>query len=171
MLKCLSILICFKWLLGLCNKLEALGKKNCGKWARSLINHLYWCISSTADSNPEVITAKWLSVVNYIHIQHSGHGDLFPKCIHGRIKRKCIKQLKLNISWLTWACMDGCEHFLYTDTKASENLTAVLTNTRLLKDISRLSCLYQTSSLESVLLHFAPKSIAFSYEGMDCRYE
>ena len=41
----------------------------------------------------------------------------------------------------------GCEHFLYTDTKDSEKLTAVLTNTRLLKDISRLSCLYQMSSL------------------------
>ena len=43
--------------------------------------------------------------------------------------------------------MHGCEHFLYTDTKDSEKLTAVLTNTRLLKDISRLSCLYQMSSL------------------------
>ena len=68
--------------IGLRKKLEALGKeKDCqivGKWACSLINHLYWCISSTTDSNPEVIMATWLSVVNHIHNQHSGHGDLFP---------------------------------------------------------------------------------------------
>ena len=40
MLKCPSILICFKWLLGLRKKLEALGKeKDCqiaGKWAHVL---------------------------------------------------------------------------------------------------------------------------------------
>ena len=59
------------------------------------------------------------------------------------------------------------------DTKASEKLTPLLSNTQLCNDIGRLSPLHQTSSLESyhsVINHFAPKSTAFSYLGMDCRY-
>ena len=41
------------------------------------------------------------------------------------------------------------------------------------KDITHLSPLHQTSSLESfhnVIIHFTPKSIALSYHGMLCRY-
>ena len=59
-----------------------------------------------------------------------------------------------------------------TDSKASEKLSALLTNAKLSKDIARLSPVYQTSSLESfhgVIIHFAPKSTAFSYQGMQCR--
>lgn len=62
---------------------------------------------------------------------------------------------------------------LYVDTKASEKLIALLTKTRFLKDLTRLSPLHQTSSLESyhsVVIHYAPKSVAFSYSGMKCRY-
>ena len=58
------------------------------------------------------------------------------------------------------------------DTKASTKISCLLTNPRLLKDIARLSPKYQTSSLESfhsVLIHFAPKSVAFSFNGMLCR--
>ena len=59
------------------------------------------------------------------------------------------------------------------DSKASEKLTSLLTNTLLCKDITRLSAMHQTSSLgayHSVVMHFAPKSTAFSYSGMQCRY-
>ena len=59
-----------------------------------------------------------------------------------------------------------------SDTKASEKLTALLTNPAFLKDLTHLSPLYQTCSLEafhSVIIHFAQKSIAFSYLGMRCR--
>ena len=51
------------------------------------------------------------------------------------------------------------------DTKASEKLTTLLNNPTHLKDMTRLSSAYQTSSLESfhnVVINFAPKSIAFS---------
>ncbi len=61
---------------------------------------------------------------------------------------------------------------LYTDTKASEKLSPLLTNPRVCKDVAKLSPMYQTSSLEafhSVVIHFAPKSTAFSYQGMHCR--
>ena len=53
------------------------------------------------------------------------------------------------------------------DIKASEKLTPLL-NSNHLKDITS----YQTSSLESfhnIVIHFAPKSIAFSYMGMKSR--
>lgn len=59
------------------------------------------------------------------------------------------------------------------DSKASEKLSALLTNSQLCKDICRLSPVYQTSSLEafhSVIIHFAPKYVPFSYHGMNCRW-
>ena len=62
--------------------------------------------------------------------------------------------------------------YAVTDSKASEKLSALLTKAKLSKDIAKLSPVYQTSSLESfhsVVIHFAPKSTAFSYQGMQCR--
>ena len=58
-------------------------------------------------------------------------------------------------------------------TKASEKLYDIICNTRLLADVRKLSPQQQTSSLESyhsVVNHFAPKLLAFSYIGMHCRY-
>lgn len=161
--------------LGLRKKLENLAKaKDCeivGCWTRSIINHLYWCVTSTTDGNVEMMEAKWLSLVNHIHNQHSGHGRLFPKCSHGKIrgrrKKKWIKWRKIDLRNIIEPAI-----IITLDSKASEKLYTILTNKLLLKDISRLSFDYQTSSLESfhnVLIHFASKSICFSYEGMDCR--
>lgn len=74
-------------LLGFRKKVSALAKqKDCqlvGEWERSLVNHLYWCVVSTADGDGDVIKAKWLSVDNHIHNVHSGHSQLFEKCSHG----------------------------------------------------------------------------------------
>jgi len=62
---------------------------------------------------------------------------------------------------------------MYTvDTKASEKLTSLLTNSTRLKDMTRLSSAYQTYSLESfhnVVINFAPKAVAFPYKGMISR--
>lgn len=61
----------------------------------------------------------------------------------------------------------------FIDSKPSEKLSSLLTNTQLCKDVRRLSPVYQTSSLEafhSVIIHFTPKYVAFSYHGMNCRY-
>ena len=47
---------------GVRKKIEALAKqKNCGlvaKWQKSVINHLYWCVTSTTDGNGDTIKAK-----------------------------------------------------------------------------------------------------------------
>ena len=57
--------------------------------------------------------------------------------------------------------------------QAYEKLCSVLNNIHLVKGIKQASPFAQTSCLEgfhSVLNHFAPKMIAFSYVGMYCRY-
>ena len=57
-------------------------------------------------------------------------------------------------------------------TKPYHRLEKLLENKRILKDISKLSPLHQTSNLEvfhSVILRFAPKNVAFSFHGMLCR--
>ena len=63
--------------------------------------------------------------------------------------------------------------YIYSGTKACEKLYDVICNKYLLADIKQLSPFQQTSGLESyhsVINHFAPKLLAFSYVGMHCRY-
>ena len=58
-------------------------------------------------------------------------------------------------------------------TKVFEKLQDILSSNQLKKDVPMLSPGLQTSSLEgyhSVVSHFAPKMIGFSYHGMLCRY-
>ena len=55
------------------------------------------------------------------------------------------------------------------DTKASEKVSARITNKSFCQDVKKMSPKYQTSACEafhSVVIHFAPKSTAFSYKGM-----
>ena len=65
----------YMYVIGFRKKLEALAKKKgcelVGKWQRSIINHLYWCVASTPDCNGEVIKAKWLSLEGHIATQQA----------------------------------------------------------------------------------------------------
>ncbi len=59
-------------------------------------------------------------------------------------------------------------------TLACEKLTGLLMAPGLVKDMEKVSCTYQTSSIEafhSLILKFASKNVAFSFMGMLCRYE
>ena len=81
------------------------------------------------------------------------------------------KCYKYNATFLTvlYTCI---MHLPCVDTKSSERLTALVTNKLICKDMTRLSPLHQTSSLEafhSVIIHFAPKYVALSHQGMQCR--
>ena len=64
----------FVWHTGFRKKLEVAAKqKGCeiiGNWQKSIVNHLYWCVSSTSDGDTETILAKWLSLENHVHNQH-----------------------------------------------------------------------------------------------------
>ena len=134
---------------------------------------MYWCVSSTSANDGELIKAKWLSLDNHIHNIHRRHGKKFSKCAHGRLgRRKWLQRRK-------WFICISCAWFIFTsnilihiDTKASEKLTSLINNNNHLKDMCRLSSVHQTSALESfhnIVIHFAPKSVAFSYQGMKSR--
>ena len=166
---------------GFRKKLEASAKlKNCEiirDWLRSIVNHLYWCVSSTDDGDPEMIVAKWLSLENHIHNKHSHQNDKFPRCVHKRLtanqrKKKWFKRRKFYIRLTTMLILIVLKT-VNTDTKASEKVCENLSNKNLLKDLRRLSPEHQTSSLEayhSVIIHFAPKYAVPSYFGMLSRY-
>ena len=82
--------------IGFCKKLKKIGKqKNCElvcEWQRSIINHLYWCVSSSNDDDSELIKAKWLSLDNHIHNVHRKHSKKIPKCAHKRLRGKDRKR-------------------------------------------------------------------------------
>ena len=56
------------------------------KWKKSIVNHMFWCLSSTHDDDLDLKEAKWLSITNHLTNRHSGHENpLFRKCAHGRL--------------------------------------------------------------------------------------
>ena len=62
--------------------------------------------------------------------------------------------------------------YMYVGTKSSKKVTDLITNGRFCNAVCKMSPSYQTSGLEafhSVVNHFAPKSVALSYEGMLAR--
>ncbi|KAL3854918.1 hypothetical protein ACJMK2_014153 [Sinanodonta woodiana] len=107
------------------------------------------------DGNKSVMLDKWRSIVNHIHNKHDGHGDLFPTCLHNKLV--------------------GCENkkkWLKPGSAAVARFCDLVHSRQVTKYIQQLSPLNQTSELEclhSVLNHFAPKLIGFSYYGTICR--
>ena len=89
----------------------------------------------------------------------------------GRETQKVVSARYINIiSVYICTCMHACIHL---GSKACEKLYDIICNNKLLVDVQKLSPQQQTSSLESyhsVVNHFAPKLLAFSYIGMHCRY-
>lgn len=59
-------------------------------WSRSMINHLYWSVMSS-NGNEEEVKEKWLSLVNHLHNKHKGHGKIYKRCSHRKLKRKWLK--------------------------------------------------------------------------------
>ncbi|XP_052254874.1 uncharacterized protein LOC127860677 [Dreissena polymorpha] len=103
---------------------------------------MYYCAALSA-GNGDMVVQKWLSIGNHVCDIHEGHGDLFPKCLHGPIQRIWIKK----------------------DSKAHKELLLVIGNKRLRSDIRKLSPAEQTSMLEAqhkVVCQFAPKFVSFS---------
>jgi len=134
---------------GLTKKMEGIAKqKECQlvrEWIRSISNHLYWCAASSQGLSGDVIAAKWLSVVQHIQNVHDN-------CSHGEL--------------------DYQRKWFVPNTLAWQKLSTLLTSSRLVSDVRKLSPLQQTSSVEafhSLIIQFAPKSAAFSYKGMMTR--
>lgn len=173
-------------MLGLKKKLDALSKeKDCSvasEWRRSLTNHLYWC-ACTSNGDGELMLAKWESVADHMQDIHTNHDNpLFPSCQHKKLKgrerqKKWLKPgwYKLSAACGVLTCTDGlrrCSLFHCTGTKVCEKMVKIINSTYLRNDVKKLSPQVQTSSVEvfhSVINHFAPKMLSFTYEGITCR--
>lgn len=55
-------------------------------WIKSVTDHMYWSATSTPVGQGPIIVAKWESVASHVQNVHTGHGDVFPSCIHGEIE-------------------------------------------------------------------------------------
>ncbi|EEC03658.1 conserved hypothetical protein, partial [Ixodes scapularis] len=105
----------------------------------------------TSDGDGKLVLAKWTSLIRHIINVHRHPDPLHPACEHGNVPDRL---------WLE----EGTETF--------RKLEAILMAPNLLRDIPFLSPKEQTFGLESfhaVLIHFAPKSSKFQYDGMLAR--
>ena len=61
------------------------GCEDIGKWSQSMVNHLYWSVTSS-NGNAQEIKEKWLSLANHVHDKHTGHGKIYKKCSHKKLE-------------------------------------------------------------------------------------
>ncbi|KAJ4942396.1 hypothetical protein JOQ06_012262 [Pogonophryne albipinna] len=124
-------------------------------WRPAIINHLYWTAASTPDGDPDVMEAKWQSMVNHVQDIHEHGTPAFPCCAHPPLEGEARDK-----EWLE------------PGTTAAIKLERVALRTALVKDVRKLSPQHQTYSLKafhSLILHFAPKHTGFSFLGMYSR--
>lgn len=130
------------------------GCESLSEWIRPCENHFYWSATTTLCGTGRIICAKFKSFLSHIINKHDSLDDpLFNKCGHGA-----------NIQQRKWFLPNSVVY---------EKVVAALTDSRLVKSIMQASPIAQTSCLEgfhSVLNHFCPKMISFSYVGMLCRH-
>ncbi|KAK3731987.1 hypothetical protein QZH41_013225 [Actinostola sp. cb2023] len=141
---------------GLKKKLTALSNtKGCelvGKWIKSITNHLYW-VASTSNGDGELAVAKWESLMGHIQNIHKNHpNSKFQKCTHRKLKRMWLKP--------------------GTSDEVTVKLSQIIDKSTMRRDVAKMSPIGQTSALEgyhSLVNHFAPKMIHFSYHVMEAR--
>ena len=141
-------------------KLTKKAKKKCNEellpWIQSVSNHLWWSVA-TCDGNTSVMKEKWLSIINHIANKHNWRdGKHFKKCAHRTLTRNEKKQ----IPWLK----PGSPSLVALDD--------VISNTRRLKDMEKLTEFHHTGALEvfhSLMLKYLPKRKHFTYSGMLAR--
>ncbi|KAK3705290.1 hypothetical protein QZH41_008177 [Actinostola sp. cb2023] len=146
---------------GLGKKIDKVAKqKDCGdiaEWKQSISNHMYWCAASTPDGNGDMIKAKWEILPLHIQDIHTSNNVLHSECGHGELEGERRDKLWMEQGERSYATV---------------KLEDLLLNKILLKDVTKLSPVYQTSNLEakhSLDIQFVPKHTAFSYWGMQTR--
>ncbi|XP_046864355.1 uncharacterized protein LOC124458369, partial [Xenia sp. Carnegie-2017] len=126
-------------------------------WVKPCVNHLYWSAMSTEDGDGQVIWAKFSSFLEHMANVHSNlPNPIFNACAHGD-----------DIEERMWLNKGKTFSVVFEKTQAA------LLNSNLKRGISQASPLSQTSCLEgfhSVLNHFSPKMISYSFAGMYCRH-
>ncbi|CAN7981801.1 unnamed protein product [Ixodes pacificus] len=119
-------------------------------WVQAAANHMHWCAAASR-GNGDLLVEAWASIARHVADIHNGHGGLYTTCLHGTLD---------DVEWLS------------PGMPSHDKFTAIMTSKRLLKDLRQLPPDTPTFSLESfhnVLNGFAPKSTAFSPEGMLAR--
>ena len=117
-------------------------------WIQSISNHLWWSAQS-CNLNPDVLVAKWISIVHHVVNVHSWQDRHFQSCEHGPLDdAQCRKK---------WLKPNGRAHLA---------LKNVVLNNALLRDIPKLSSFCHTGMLEvfhSLLTKYCPKRQHFSF--------
>lgn len=79
-------ILCFCFETGVGIALDAASKeRECEDlklWRPAVINHLYWAAASTPDGDPDVMEAKWKSMVNHVQDIHEHGTPAFLSCAH-----------------------------------------------------------------------------------------
>ncbi|KAG0429539.1 hypothetical protein HPB47_023554 [Ixodes persulcatus] len=141
------------------------------EWTQATTNHMYWS-AMAAGGNKELLVEIWLSMQNHVIDKHTGHGGSYTRCVHNEIleaTKMWMDTSKLSPSLPSLLFLN---HILSSDSPAYSHYKQITGNKRLLKDLAQMSPHGQTFALEyfhSVLIDFAPKSRAFTPEGMRAR--
>ena len=146
-----------KWVVKIkTSKAQQKGCEELMPWIQSISNHLWWC-AATCDGNVVLLREKWKSVLLHIVNKHKWTGNtLFHQCGHRRIPSSEAK----NICWLK------------PGSPAHLALEEVVLNTKLLKDLAKLTDFCHTGKIEvyhSMMLKYCSKQEHFSYKGMVAR--
>ncbi|XP_064462682.1 uncharacterized protein LOC135373402 [Ornithodoros turicata] len=124
--------------------------KQLSSWVQPASNHLYWC-AHASKGDGDLLVDIWKTMVNHAANIHEGHNGMLTRCLHKPLD---------NRSWLR------------KGSPVHKRLEEIATAPLLTRDIKQLSPHAQTFALESfhnVINQFAPKSLAFSYFGMQAR--
>ncbi|KAH6933451.1 hypothetical protein HPB50_015017 [Hyalomma asiaticum] len=139
---------------GLRKKLMAASRScNCAAiqlWIHSIVKHLYF-VAAAGGGDGNLIVSMWCSLLNHICNRHTNYDGPFRECLHEPL---------LDKAWMT------------RESPALQKLQAIVENSLLLGDIQKLSPAVQTFSLESLnslLIRFTPKSVAYSASGSKAR--
>lgn len=124
---------------------------------------------------------KWTSILNHVADIHEGHGEKFPKCTHEPLEHRMwiTKGYLIFLILIFFTTLHLPSSYLFTSftfsfqgSKAHKEITRIITNKILVKDIAKLSETEQTALLEvyhKVVIQFAPKHTHYFYLSMKAR--
>ena len=128
-----------------------LGYQQLGYWAGSIVNHLYWSIS-TCNGNAAELVERYLSCIQHVCNKHTFPGVYYTKCEHAPYTDESKKT-----DWIK----PGSEPHVA--------LLKIMKNKQLVQDLYHTSENISTSGLEifhSLKIRYLPKSIFFEKDKM-----
>ena len=146
-----------KWVVKkLTNKAKQKGCEDLAPWIQSISNHLWWS-AATCNGSVQILCEKWKSVLDHVSNKHKWTGNThFHRCCHRRISSSEAKK----VCWLK------------PGTQVLLALEEVVLNTKLLKDLAKLTDFCHTGKLEvyhSMMLKYCSKREHYAHRGMVAR--